>query len=159
LDLPEFIDKYVVRFDALRAAPGAPPDAKLERFQRERFMVLGRASERRSGDTGPVLSTGINLAIVRCEPGKGFCSHKHPDWEIFIALSGQWRIGVADNTAVTIGPMDVVAVPGNVFHDALNVGDGPGCMMSINKGTDTASYTIHPAILKELGLPVAEDES
>jgi mannose-6-phosphate isomerase-like protein (cupin superfamily) len=150
LDLQEFISQYVVRFEELKPAPGAPPDAKLPRFNRERFMVLGRNSERPAGEAGPVVNTGINLAYARCEPGRGFCSHKHPDWEIFIALSGQWRITVADNPEVTIGPLDVVAVPGDVYHEALNIGDCVGCMMSINMGTDTARYTIHPDLVEEL---------
>lgn len=155
MDLPEFSNKYVVRFEELRPAPGAPPDARLPRFNRERFMVLGRKSERRAGDSGPVVETGINLAYLRCEPGKGFCSHKHPDWEIFIALSSRWKVRVGGDsvdgdTEVTIGPLDVVAVPGDVYHDAVNVGDTPGCMMSINMGTDTARYAIHPDIIEEL---------
>jgi mannose-6-phosphate isomerase-like protein (cupin superfamily) len=152
LDLREFTEKYVVRAKALQAAPGAPPDARLPRFKRDRFMVLGRKSERRAGDVGPVLNTGINLAYLRCEPGKGFCSHKHPDWEIFVVLSGRWKVTVAGETEFVVNPLDVVAVPGDVFHDALNVGEGAGYMMSINRGTDTAGYALHPSILEELGL-------
>jgi len=52
LDLQEFISQYVVRFEELKPAPGAPPDAKLPRFNRERFMVLGRNSERPAGEAG-----------------------------------------------------------------------------------------------------------
>jgi mannose-6-phosphate isomerase-like protein (cupin superfamily) len=164
LNLPEFVKHYVVRFKELQPSPGAPPDARLPRFNRERFMVLGRKSERRTGDTGPVVNTGINLAYLKCEPGKGFCSHKHPDWEIFIVLSGHWKVtvegdSVEGNTEVTVGPLDVVAVPGDVYHDATNVGDSPGHMMSINMGTDTARYAIHPSIIEELrrlgGQPVS----
>jgi hypothetical protein len=87
MNIAEFAEKYVVRAKSIPPAAGAPPDAKLPRFERDRFMVLGRKSERRSGDTGPALDTGINLAYLRCEHGKGFCSHKHPDWEIFVVLS------------------------------------------------------------------------
>lgn len=152
MNLHEFSEKYVVRVKELQAAPSAPPDARLPRFERDRFMVLGRNSERRAGDTGPVLKTGINLAYLRCEPGKGFCSHKHPDWEIFVVLSGQWKVTAAD-TAVSVGPLDVVAVPGDVFHDAVNIGQEAAYVMSINMGTDTARYALHPAILEELGAP------
>jgi mannose-6-phosphate isomerase-like protein (cupin superfamily) len=152
LNLRDFTDQYVVRAKQLQPAHGAPPDTRLPRFVRNRYMVLGRNSERtKGGDTAAALNTGINLAYVSCEPGKGFCSHKHPDWEIFVALSSAWKITVEDSE-ITIAPMDVVAVPGNVYHAAMNVGEKPGFMMSINMGSDTARYTIHPAILEELGI-------
>jgi mannose-6-phosphate isomerase-like protein (cupin superfamily) len=155
VNLTEFSEKYVVRMKDLQPAAGAPPDANLPRFIRDRFMVLGRKTERRPGDTGPVVSIGINLAYLRCEPGKGFCSHKHPDWEIFVVLSGQWKVKVADSSDVLVGPLDVVAVPGDVFHDAVNVGPDAAYMMSINMGTDTARHALDPAILVELGLSAA----
>jgi hypothetical protein len=50
-----------------------------------------------------------------------------------------------------MGPLDVVAVPGDVFHEATNIGSDAGYMMSINMGTDTARYALGPAILAELG--------
>ena len=149
LNLQEFAAKYVVRARELSPAKGAPPDARLPRFTRDRYMVLGRKSERTKIDSGPALYTGVNLAYAACEPGKGFCAHKHPDWEIFVVLCGTWRITV-DEDEVMIGPMDVVAVPGDVYHAAMNAGDARAFMMSINMGSDTARYTIHPSIVAEL---------
>ena len=149
LNLQEFAAKYVVRARELQPAKGAPPDARLPRFARDRYMVLGRKSERSKVDPGPVLDTGVNLAYAGCEPGKGFCAHKHPDWEIFVVLSGSWKITV-DEDEVMVGPMDVVAVPGDVYHAAMNAGDARAFMMSINMGSDTARYTIHPSIVAEL---------
>jgi mannose-6-phosphate isomerase-like protein (cupin superfamily) len=159
LNLQEFTDKYVVRAKALQAATGAPPDARLPRFKRDRFMVLGRASERVAGDVGPVLKAGINLAYVRCDPNKGFCPHKHADWEIFVVLSSHWKVTVGGDTEVTVGPLDVVAVPGDVFHEAVNIGHDGGYMMSINMGTDSAGYVIHPSILEELRLQAPDTQS
>lgn len=150
MNLQEFAQKYVVRANELQPTHGAPPDARLTRFSRDRYMVLGRMSERVRGDTGPALETGVNLAYVACEPGKGFCAHKHPDWEIFVVLSGTWQISVEERD-ITVGPMDVIAVPGDVYHAAMNAGSARACMMSINMGTDTARYTIHPSIVTELG--------
>jgi mannose-6-phosphate isomerase-like protein (cupin superfamily) len=152
MDMSEFAARYVFRAQNLKATRGAPPDARLPRFVRERFMVLGRRSERAACESGPALDVGVNLAYVSCEPGKGFCSHKHPDWEIFVVLSGRWKIEVAD-AQIEVGPKDVVAVPGDVYHAAVNACDETSFMMSINMGNDTARYTIHPSVLEELGLP------
>ena len=111
--------------------------------------VASQYSERAKVDPGPALDTGVNLAYAGCESGKGFCAHKHPDWEIFVVLSGTWKITV-DEDEVMVGPMDVVAVPGDVYHAAMNAGDARAFMMSINMGSDTARYTIHPSIVAEL---------
>lgn len=150
MDVDEFSRRFVVRFADLKASAGAPPDAKLERFDRERLMVLGRQSERPTGEPGPAIDAGINLAYVRCEPGKGFCAHKHPGWEIFVPMSGRWRISIEGEADVEIGAWDAMAVPGDVFHGAMNVGDCKAVMMSINPGSDTARFAIAPDILAEI---------
>jgi mannose-6-phosphate isomerase-like protein (cupin superfamily) len=152
LNLREFTERYVVKAKELQPVRGAPPDAGLPRFNRDRFMVLGRNSERDRDNGGPAIDTGVNLAYIRCEPGTGFGSHKHPDWEILVTLAGTWRITAGDDLDVLVGPLDVVAVPGNVYHEAMNVGNEVGYGMSINVGSDTARFTIHPALLEELGL-------
>lgn len=151
LNLEEFDRRYVVRFDALKPSDGAPPDARLPRFERERFMLLGRQSERRPGEAGTGIDTGINLAYVRCEPGKGFCSHKHPGWEMFLPLSGRWRISLDGQEPVEIDRWDVMVVPGDVFHGAENISNERAVMMSINPGNDTAQYTIANEVLAEIG--------
>jgi quercetin dioxygenase-like cupin family protein len=150
LDAVEFSKRYVVRFNDIEPTAGAPPDAQLPRFARDRLLVLGRPSERRAGEVAPDLDAGINIAYVRCESGKGFCSHKHPSWEIFVPMSGRWSITREDGEALEIGPWDAVAVPGDVFHGAVNLSDGDAVMMSINPGGDTAPYTISPKILEEI---------
>jgi quercetin dioxygenase-like cupin family protein len=150
LDLEEFSRRYVVRYADLEPAKGAPPDATLARFARERLMVLGRASERPAGAAGPDIDAGINLAYVRCEPGKGFCAHMHPGWEIFVPMSGRWRITVQDGEDIEIDAWDAVSVPGDVFHGAVNISDGTAVMMSINPGADTARFAIAPEILAEI---------
>jgi quercetin dioxygenase-like cupin family protein len=150
LDLKELERRHVVRFDALKPSEGAPPDARLERFRRERFMVLGRKSERRPGESGPDIDAGINLAYVRCEPGKGFCAHKHPGWEMFVPMSGRWRISVEGQADVVIEAWDAMVVPGELFHGAENVGEESAVMMSINPGSDTARFAIAPDVLAEI---------
>jgi quercetin dioxygenase-like cupin family protein len=140
LDIEEFTRRYVVRFDDLAPEKGAPADAEPERFERERLMVLGRGGEGEQGGARPTLDAGINLAYVRCDPGKGFSFHQHPGWEIFVPLSGRWRISRDDGAApLEIGPWDAVTAPGDSFHGAQNIGDARAVMMSVSPGSDTAS--------------------
>ena len=151
MDLEEFSRRYVVRFGDLKPTVGAPPDAGLERFARERFMLLGRNAERRPGEPAPDPIASVNLAYVRCEPGKGFCSHKHPGWEIFIPLTGRWRIDFEEGDDVAIEAWDVMAVSGDVFHGACNISSESALMMSVNPGSGTAGYTLSRDVLAELG--------
>jgi quercetin dioxygenase-like cupin family protein len=150
LDLAEFTQRYVVRFDALEPAKTAPPDVILERFQRERFMVLGRKSERRPEEMGCDLDTGINLAYVRCEPGKGFCAHAHSGWEIFVPMNGTWRVQIEGRDDIEIGAWDAVIVPGDLLHAATNISQERAVLLGINPGNDTASFTLSPEVAREI---------
>lgn len=151
MDLAEFTRRYVVRYDALIPTGTAPPDARLDRFRRERLMVLGRRSERRAGEEGCDFDTGINIAYVRCAAGKGFCSHAHPGWEIFVPMNGTWRVEIEGHDDIEIGAWDAVVVPGGLYHAAMNVGDAPAVLLGLNPGNDTASFTLSPDIVREIG--------
>src|ERR1700722_1776047 len=83
---------HVVRFDELQPLTKNPADTFLPRYRRERFSVVGRADERRAGEPGISIDAAVNFGFIRCAPGTGNCSHKHPNWEIFIPLSGRWRL-------------------------------------------------------------------
>jgi quercetin dioxygenase-like cupin family protein len=146
----EFARRFMQRFKELKPLKVGPPDRRLERFQRDRFSVVGRPDERPEGDSGVALDTGFNIGYIRCEPGKGHCSHAHPDYEVFIPMSGRWKISIETVGEVFAEAWDVVAVPGGLFHSAVNVGDAPAWMMSVNAGNMTAGYEIAPEIEAEL---------
>lgn len=146
---------HVVRFGELSSLRSSPPDVVLPRYQRERFSVIGRANERRPEEPGVAVGANVNFGYIRCAAGKGNCSHKHPNWEIFIPMSGLWRLvlegGVLDERCeLMLGPWDVIVVPGNTFHEATNVGSGDACLLSLNPGSKGASYALHPSVIEEL---------
>jgi len=146
----EFESQFIQRFKDLQAFKVGPPDRRLPRFERDRFSVVGRPDERPEGDPGLALNTGFNIGYIRCAPGKGHCSHSHPDSEVFIPMSGRWKITLEGVGDVFAEAWDVVAVPGGLFHSAVNVGDGDAYMMSVNAGQMTAGYRIAPEIEAEL---------
>lgn len=146
----EFADRFIQRFKELRPLAVGPPDRRLARFQRDRFSVVGRPDERPRGDRGVALNAGFNIGYIRCDSGKGHCSHSHPDFEVFIPMSGRWKITIEGVGDVFAEAWDVVAVPGGLFHSAVNVGEGEAYMMSVNAGEMTAAYRIAPEIEAEL---------
>jgi len=149
--LHSFVQQNVQKFAELKPLVVGPPDRMIERFQRERYSLVGRPDERPEGDQGVAIDPGFNIGYIRCEPGKGHCMHSHPAVEIFIPMSGLWEIEVGGVGTITAGPWDVVSMPGGTFHAATNIGDEVGYMMSVNNGTKTAPYTIAPEIIAEIG--------
>jgi mannose-6-phosphate isomerase-like protein (cupin superfamily) len=145
------LEQYVMRFANIKATVGAPPDARLPEFQRERFPVVGRPEERRPGDPQS-LTTGanVNIMYLRCEPGMGFSLHKHDDWEMFIPMTGKWQITCGDQRKIILGPWDAMLMPGDIYHDAKNVSESPAFMMGINPGNRQAKFTVHPSVVARL---------
>src|ERR1044072_6129635 len=66
-DLAEFMRRNVQKFADLKPLEVGPPDRVLERFQRDRFSVIGRPDERPNGDQGANLGAPFNIGYIRCE--------------------------------------------------------------------------------------------
>lgn len=148
--LEAFKRENVQKFSTLKPLEVGPPDRVLERFQRDRFSVIGRPDERPEGDQGAAADTPFNIGYIRCEPGKGHCSHMHDGVEVFIPMSGRWEIEVAGIGVIVAEPWDAVSMPGGTFHSATNISDEAGWMMSVNHGARTARYRIAPEIRAEI---------
>lgn len=145
----------VVRFKELEPLRKHPADTRLERYRRERYSVIGRADERRADAPGAAAGVEVNFGYMKCAPGKGNCSHHHPQWEIFVPLSGRWRIVIEGGEAegrqtLELESWDMIIVPPDTFHEATNISDADAWIMSINPGVKGAPYTIHPEVIAQL---------
>jgi quercetin dioxygenase-like cupin family protein len=148
-------DCHVIRFHELQPLRSNPADTVLPRYRRERFSVIGRADERRADEPGAGVAANVNFGIIRCAPGAGNCSHKHPNWEIFIPLSGRWKLVLEGGELDAPGELmldawDVILVPPETYHEATNVSDAEACLLSLNPGKKGAAYTLHPSVIEEL---------
>jgi quercetin dioxygenase-like cupin family protein len=151
------LNYHVVRFEELQPARSNPADTLLPRYRRERFSVIGRADERGADEPGVGVAANVNFGFIRCAPGTGNCSHKHPNWEIFIPMSGRWKLvlegGELDSPGeVMLDAWDVILVPPDTYHEATNVSDAEACLLSLNPGKRGAAYSIHPSVIEELKL-------
>ena len=143
----------LVRFDELQLLTRHPADSRIPRYRRDRYPVIGRAAERVAGSPGADADVESNFGLMRCDAGCGNGSHHHPQWEIFVALSSRWRLVVEGGEleqpdSVELGPLDMIGVPPDTFHEATS--EGEGWLISINPGSSGAPYTIHPALIEEL---------
>lgn len=160
------IDDYIVRFADLASqeSPYHPLDMQLPRYDRKRYSVIGRPSEQAGAVANGRQVKEFSVVYLKCEPGKGIGAHGHATSEVFIVMSGRWKLtgGAAGEHEVELGPWDVISVPPDLMHGAVNVSDEDGWLMAINAGQAGAKITWAPALLAELralGGKAAESEA
>lgn len=160
------LEDCVVRFGELAAheSPYHPLDMQLPRYDRKRYSVIGRPSEQAGAVASGRQVKEFSVVYIRCEPGKGIGAHGHATSEVFIVMSGRWKItgGAAGEHEVELGPWDVISVPPDLMHGAVNVSDEDGWLMAINAGQAGAKITWAPELLAELraqGGKAAESEA
>ncbi len=149
------IERCIVRFDDIEARRSGyePFDMRLERFARARYAVVGRPAEGTTAGTPLSAPTSFTVVYLKCEPGKGVGMHAHATAEVFIPMSGSWRVVVEGGVTTTLRAWDVLSVPPNVMHGLENVSDGPAFVMAINQADASAGgapIRFDPALIQEL---------
>jgi mannose-6-phosphate isomerase-like protein (cupin superfamily) len=160
------IGDCIVRFAELGAheSPYHPIDMQLARYDRKRYSVIGRPSEQAGAVAQGRQVKEFSVVYIKCEPGKGIGAHGHATSEVFIVMSGRWKIvgGAAGEHEVELGPWDVISVPPDLMHGAVNVSDEDGWLMAINAGQAGAKIAWAPELLAEIraqGKHAAESET
>ncbi|MDA0662596.1 MAG: cupin domain-containing protein [Proteobacteria bacterium] len=154
--MPKDIDpeNQVIRFNELDTmeSPFQPADMALERFARHRYSVVGRPAEKTAAGKGTGAVKDFSVVYISCEPGKGIGAHAHSNAEVFIPMSGRWRVTMHGETeqAVELGPWDVISVPPDVMHGAENIGEDEAWLLAINAGGGTAKSHWHPELIAEI---------
>jgi uncharacterized RmlC-like cupin family protein len=86
-----------------------------------------------------VATDGFNVTYVRCKPGNGNALHDHETVEVFIPLTGRWKIcwGEHGEEEAILEPYDVISIPPGVHRNFRNVSDTEAMMIAILGGTDS----------------------
>lgn len=94
---------------------------------------------------------GFHLAVIEAEPGNGSALHTHTTVEVFMALSGRWRVfyGDAGERDVILEQWGVCSVPPGVWRGFENDGDGAAHLLALVGGTDAGRLTWAPDILEK----------
>jgi len=147
-------ENLVIRFNDLESmeSPFEPADMALERFQRHRYSVVGRPAEKTSTGKGPGEVKDFSVVYLSCEPGKGVGTHAHSNAEVFIPMTGRWRVNISGETDQEgeLGPWDVISIPPDVMHGIVNISDEEGWLLAINAGGGTAKSYWHPKLIEEI---------
>ena len=106
---------------------------------------------------------GFCVGAAGLEPGMVNNSHLHYTAEVFVCLTGKWRmiVGLDATQELVIGPGDVFSVPTWVFRAFENVGDAPGLLYTFLGGDDPGGIVWSPKVLRaarETGYVLDEDD-
>ncbi len=159
------LEAHVLRFRDLagRESSYRPIDMLLSRFERDRYPVIGRPAEQSGPGTPPGEVDGFNVTYLKCAPGKGIGTHAHATSEVFIVMTGRWSVtlGADAGQETILEPWDIIAVPPNAMHGAVNIGAEDGWLMTINAGQSGAKLYWAPNLVEEIrsmGVTVEETE-
>lgn len=146
------LEDCVARFGGLEESPYHPLDMQLPRYDRKRYSVIGRPTEQAGAAAPGRQVKEFSVVYIKCEPGKGIGAHGHATSEVFVVMSGRWKItgGAEGEHAVELGPWDVISVPPDLMHGAVNVSDEDGWLMAINAGQAGARITWDQGLLEEI---------
>ena len=149
----EFERTRVARFNQLEGSNRPMLDAVIPGQEREIYQIIGKGVSEDPNQNIPITdNNGFNVAIVRCEPGKGTLHHDHKTNEVFMSLKGKWKIFWGEDEEsnfVILEPFDVASVPPNLMRGFRNVGDEEGLLLGTIGGTDSGGVRWRDDVLAE----------
>lgn len=139
----------VARFADLEPSSALFIDTVLPGYARTIWSIVGQNVGENRDVQPAVPPDGFHLAVIEAEPGNGSALHTHTTVEVFMALTGSWRVfyGDAGQLEVVLEQWDVCSVPPGVWRGFENHGDTAAHLLAIVGGTDAGRLTWAPEIL------------
>lgn len=135
-------------------------DTKLPEHERDIYDIIGLGVTENPG-AGPAIKSvdGFNVSYAGCEPGKGAGLHSHKTVEVFIPLTGTWKLMWGDNgeQSVVLEQGDCLSVPTNVMRGFRNVGDSYGILIAVTGGDDPGKLDWAESLKAEIAAHEKQD--
>ena len=115
------------------------------------FSFIGAGvTQNEDAPTNLIEAHGFCVGGAGLKPGMINNSHLHYTAEVFVCLSGQWKVSIGLDSAqvAAIGPGDIFSVPTWVFRSFENVGADEGFMYTLLGGDDPGGILWAPHVLK-----------
>ncbi len=129
----------VARYATLPASPRAFADTAIPGHERTLLSVIGRGVTE-DPDFKPAIPYADNFHVDYIEAGRGngAALHAHETEEVFVAITGRWRItwGEQGAQSVELAPGDVISVPPHVMRSFQSLDEGTHRLLSILGGHD-----------------------
>ena len=134
----EIIESRVARFkdvmDNLGSFAGVV-DSHIEQHRKKIYPVMGANVTSGTAAAAQLAPEGrFSINFMQCGPGKHPVMHTHDTLEVFIPITGRWRmIFEEDGETVEIEaePYDVVSCPIEMMRTLVNISDAPAIVMAV----------------------------
>ena len=144
--------KRIARFSELVPIWSGFLDTAIPGHARDVFNVIGQGVTE-DNTVAPAIADArdFNLTYVRAEPGNGAALHDHETVEVFIPLTGRFRIIWGDHGEheVELGPFDVISVPPGVMRGFRCVHQEPAYLLAIQGGSDPGRVTYAAEVVEQ----------
>jgi mannose-6-phosphate isomerase-like protein (cupin superfamily) len=148
----EEMEARVWRFDALKGSPNAFIDAAVPGHERVLYGALGTGTADEQIFKAVKAAENFHIDFIKAGPGQGAALHSHDSEEVFIVMTGRWRVtwGTQGENELELGQFDGVSVPSGVMRSFENLGDQEHVLMAIIGGRTPGHCVWSEAILKKL---------
>jgi len=143
----------VARFGELRRDSGSYLDDALPGHVRSAMMLIGTTKGRNDPSLGsPLPPEDFTMGPQHAATGNGPGLHSHTTVEVFMPLSGTWRLYWIDDEGeaeTELGTWDVASIPPEVWRGLELTSEGDGLLLAVRGGADGGGLAWHPSVLEE----------
>lgn len=142
----------IARFDELREDTNSYLDMQVPGHVRKAMMVIGAATGNDPNLGSPLPSEDFTLGFQMCETGNGPGLHSHDTVEIFVAVSGTWRLYWIDDEGegeAELRTWDTVSVPPGVWRGLELTSEGQGLLLAVRGGARGGGVHWHPSQIEK----------
>lgn len=140
------------RFDALKGSPNAFIDAAVPGHERVLYGALGTGTADEQIFKAVKAAENFHIDFIKAGPGQGAALHSHDSEEVFIVMTGRWKVtwGTHGEHQLELDQFDGVSVPSGVMRSFENLGDKENVLMAIIGGKTPGYCVWSEAILDKL---------
>jgi hypothetical protein len=142
----------IARYDSLRQDTHSYLDITLPGHIRTAMMLVGSTTSNDPTLTSPLPPEEFTVGLQKATTGNGPGLHSHETVEVFMPLSGTWRLDWIDDEGEgsdELGTWDVASIPQGVWRALTVVSEGEGLLLAIRGGATGGGVAWHPSILEE----------
>lgn len=146
------IESRVWRFDQLKGSPNAFLDAKIPGHKRVLYGALGVGTADEQIFKAVKAAENFHIDYIKAGPGQGAALHSHDSEEVFIAMTGRWKVtwGTNGENEIELDTFDGISVPSGVMRSFENLGDSENVLMAIIGGQNPGFCVWSESIAKKL---------
>ncbi len=148
----EAIEARVWRFDALKGSANAFIDAAIPGHNRVLYGALGTGTAEEQVFKAVDAAENFHIDFVKAGPGQGAALHSHDSEEVFIAMTGRWKIawGTDGENAIELDRFDGISMPSGVMRSFENLGREENVLLAIVGGKNPGHVVWSESILSKL---------